>query len=211
MTDSILINIIIETRRVAFRKSLPTAKAKASAMELLHALILWQSACPAVTRLGILFELPQCASMCPRREWECVRYYTFKLIFTPILYILYTYLFERRIRIYWICMNYTCERQMRYLVMLGMRVKSQNRECVVYKFESGARVRRAALPSHWQRRERGALAWRQLELTSSSSWSNDIERSRSGDPVLVEVFSNSLSESLRVYSCSCRRFSVVLA
>ena len=108
--------------------------------------------------------------------------------------------FERRIRIYWICVKYTCERPMRYLVMLGIRGKSRNREYVVYKFESGARVRRAALPLHRQRRERGAPAWRQLESASSSSCSNDIERSRSGDSA-SRSHSNSFSESLRSRLC----------
>ena len=90
-------------------------------------------------------------------------------------------------------------------------VKSRNRECVVYKFESGARVRRAALPSHWQRRERGAPAWRQLEPANSSSCCIVTERSRSGDLATSIWQYHSPAESLRVYSCSCRRFSVVLA
>ena len=85
---------------------------------------------------------------------------------------------------------------MRYLVMLDIRVKSRKSSVLVGKFESGARVRRAALPSQRQRRERGAPTWRQLEPASSRSCSNDIERSRSGDPA-SRSHSNSLPESLR--------------
>ena len=52
------------------------------------------------------------------------------------------------------------------------------------KVESGARVRRAALSLHRQRRDCGAPAWRQLERASSSSCSIVTEHRRSGDPAV---------------------------
>ena len=81
-----------------------------------------------------------------------------------------------------------------------------------YKFESGARVRRAALPSYGRRRECGAPARRQLERASSSSCSNDIERSRSGDPALVEVLPTRYRRVSVVFIVVLvEEFSVVLA
>ena len=82
----------------------------------------------------------------------CVRVENKSVCIIMILYLFYTYIiylpFCVGYAFNWICVKYTCERPMRYLVMLGIRIKSRNRECIVCKFESGARVRRAALPSH---------------------------------------------------------------
>ena len=84
------------------------------------------------------------------------------LYFTPIFYIIdlpfcVGYAFN------WICVNYTCERPMRYLVMLGIRIKSRNRVCIVISLNPA----RELGGQHFPRTDGGANA--ALRLGASSS------------------------------------------